>query len=368
MIDKKLIEEVRSRNRLIDVAVELGGLDRTRVRGDEYLGPCVTGHTSVGNKCFHVSNDLCHCFNCGFGGDVFHLVQKVKFGEITSTTFMPALKWLAVRAGVDLPGQDSKGLEAFLVDMKEKDIAFKVLTAAAEIFHENLEPEHREFMKTRYGLNDVTLKEFKIGNARRGALIAGLRARGFSDQDCLLSGMFRLGPAGPEEFFNERIMFPYWKHGKVVYFIGRKTERTPKNEFEISKYKKLLTWSEKRSYIAKGVKNDTLYNQEAALRSNEIIVTEGVTDCLVLHQHGFPVISPVTIRFAKHDHEMVLSLLRKNQTVYIANDNDTNNAGMNASFDMAKFLSKHGHTVKLIELPLLEEQRDARRKLAVLEG
>jgi hypothetical protein len=52
---------------------------------------CPLGHSSVGGKCFSITDDvgLACCHNCGFGGDIFKLVMVKK-----NISFKEALAWV----------------------------------------------------------------------------------------------------------------------------------------------------------------------------------------------------------------------------------------------------------------------------------
>jgi len=44
-------------------------------------------------------------------------------------------------------------------------------------------------------------------------------------------------------------------------------------------------------------------------RPERVIITEGVTDCISLMEHGFPVVSPVTVQIREADWERLLPKL-----------------------------------------------------------
>jgi len=83
--------------------------------------------------------------------------------------------------------------------------------------------------------------------------------------------------------------------------IGRRTPWTPDQEWEKSKYKKLAIRNDRNNgHVSPYIRNDVLYNEDVLLaRPERVIITEGVTDCISLMEHGFPVVSPVTCRSAR---------------------------------------------------------------------
>jgi DNA primase len=366
-----LIEKIKAANPIIAVAIEIGAISRSGISGGRYQGPCFTGHTSQSGTCLSIGSELLYCFSCKVRGDVITLVQLKKFGKKSPETFFPAIEYLAKRAGIEIPQRGDRSTDAVVAHYAETQTAYAVLSKTAQFYNENLNPEVKEILKNNYGQTPATIERFRMGYSPLGdGLLKYLTSAGFSQHDCLLSGLFWLGNHGPEPFFQGRIMVPYIRGGDVVYFIGRETLGTPKNKYEQGrKYKKLLTYSEekKRTYIAQGIRNDTLFNQDVVFHSDEIIITEGIMDCVALAQAGFAAISPVTVRFSKSDQELVLKLLRKDQSVFICNDNEFNQTGDDGAFSMAAHLTRNGINVKIVNLPLLEKHNDARRRLKSLE-
>ena len=169
-------------------------------------------------------------------------------------------------------------------------------------------------------------------------------------------------------FFDGRIVFPYWSRGHVVFMIGRRTPWTPDHEWEKSKYKKLAVRNDRNnSHVAPCIRNDVLYNEDVLLtRPERVIITEGVTDCISLMEHGFPVVSPVTVQIREADWERLLPKLAGVKTVYICQDNEISEAGMQGALKTARILADHGIATRVAVLPLGEKQRAAREKLAGL--
>lgn len=207
---------------------------------------------------------------------------------------------------------------------------------------------------TVYGLSDQTIEELKIGfSPNNERIIEYLCSLGFTQNDLLLSGLFvKVSEDKIVPFFKGRLMFPYWKNGRVVYFIGRETFFTDDNKYERDrKYKKLLTHSEKRPYISKVVSNKYFYNEDAAYKAKEILITEGVTDCIAAKQAGIPCISPVTTSFRDRDLPKLLELTKRCESVYICNDVEENKSGEKGAVKTALKLEEAGRNVYIVTLP-----------------
>ena len=92
---EELIEEVRSRNDIVDV---ISGYVKLTKKGSSYFGLCPFHNEK--SPSFSVSREkqMYYCFGCGAGGNVFTFVM-----EYENYTFVEALKMLAERVGIDLP-------------------------------------------------------------------------------------------------------------------------------------------------------------------------------------------------------------------------------------------------------------------------
>ena len=92
LITKKgnTFHEVKNSLSITDVVTRLGAQLNSQSK-NTLVGTCPVGHPSSSKKSFHVDNhkQLCHCFNCGMGGDVFSVVEAVK-----KISKWEALKWL----------------------------------------------------------------------------------------------------------------------------------------------------------------------------------------------------------------------------------------------------------------------------------
>ena len=90
-----LIEEVRSRNDIVDV---ISGYVSLKKKGSSYFGLCPFHNEK--SPSFSVSRDkqMYYCFGCGAGGNIFTFLM-----EYENMTFPEAMQSLAQRAGIELP-------------------------------------------------------------------------------------------------------------------------------------------------------------------------------------------------------------------------------------------------------------------------
>jgi P4 family phage/plasmid primase-like protien len=232
------------------------------------------------------------------------------------------------------------------------------LTEAAEIYHEQLTDEMRSFITSKWGITDKTIDNLKIGYAKIGSNLPNANVE---------SGLFTCVNEKFLEFFQGRIIFPYWKNGRVVNFVARGAEidknfkpknqkewellKTPLEKWETGKYKKLLTHNEEHDFVHESVNNCYLLGEDSLRKKDYCVITEGVADAIVLMQNGFPCVSPVTVQFAKHDHEQLIAVCKGLKSVYICNDNEDSGAGEKGAIKTATLLRKAGINIKLITLP-----------------
>lgn len=213
-------------------------------------------------------------------------------------------------------GQTPEELAAAEEAHREAIRVREVLTATAEYYHRALvsNPEVLAWFRQKYGISDEMIERLKIGFAVQSSpgVVSHLRKLGFTPADLATSSAFRpTSQDGLMPFFASRIVFPYWSRGHVVFLIGRQTPWTPNNQWETAKYKKLAVRNDNNNrHVSEAVKNDVLFNEDVLLRRPErVIITEGVTDCISLMQHGFLVVSPVTVQIREGDWERLLPKL-----------------------------------------------------------
>lgn len=282
------------------------------------------------------------------GGDCFEFVQRRD-----NLSFVEALHLLAAKVGVEVPGGDDPGIADELRVISERRRVADLLTAAAAYYHGVLPSKiRRTWLKEKYGFTNETVDELFLGWAD-GHLYEHLtRLLGATEDEALETGLFvRLKDGRIEDFFRDRLVFPYWKHGRVVYFIARATEHTGDEPWEQAKYKKLLTRSDKHPYVSRYVLNDTFYNEDVARKSKQLLITEGVTDCISAMQSDVACISPVTVRFRKKDHEKLLLLTKGCERIVICNDAEESGAGESGAIETAQALHAAGRDVRIAVIP-----------------
>ena len=227
------------------------------------------------------SRGFFHCFGCQEGGDVIDFVRK-----IDHLPFAEAVERLAARANVQLRYEEGgsapnrqAGLRTRLLDAHRQ---------AAQYYLEQLATPDalaaRTFLDER-GFDREAAERFGVGYAPRrwDALVAHLRARGFTDDELTAGGLARAGQRGLLDRFVGRLLWPIRDiTGDVVGFGARRLYDDDRIE---AKY---LNTAEtpiyKKSAVLYGL---DLAKREISRRSQAVIV-EGYTDVMACHLSGVP--------------------------------------------------------------------------------
>ena len=344
---KAFVEEVRDRSDLVEIIgrdVELrrvGGV----LKGLSPLHP--EKHASFvvwpATQSWHDYSN-----GGGLGGDVFTYIQeREKLG------FKDAVLLLAERAGIRPPNQDDATWKRALALANERREIERLLTLAATYYHRALTPEIRDrYFKQHYGFADDTIGQLQLGWAD-GHLFEHLTSTaGAPRQRVLGTGLFVPLQGGRiVDFFRDRLVFPYWHGGRVVYFTARATEHTSNEPWDQAKYKKLRVHSEQQRYVSPTVRNDYFFNEDAARGADELVITEGVPDCISAFQCGVACISPGTTSLRDQDLPRLLELTQKAKRIVICNDAEVSGAGDTSATAIAASLWAAGREVCIASIP-----------------
>jgi len=330
-----------------------------------------------------------YCFGFGIGGDILHLVEFAQSGTVTkkvsgkmTDTHIQARDFLAARIG--LPVLSSYGLTTEQLQELERTRLYEsrvkeCFTEIAIYYHEKLletknipaddSPHH--LLKKKWGLSDDIIHRLKIGYAPVESssqnIFTYLEKKGFDIVEIAGTGVFTMDKdENLYPFFKNRLTFPYWSNGAVVYMIGRQTPWTEDQPWEKGKYKKSLTHNpHEHIHVAPFISNSVLYNEDILLtKPSRVIITEGVTDCISLIEHDFPTISPVTVNIKDKDWDRILTRLCGTDSVYLCLDNELSQAGFQGAYRASHRLREANKKAFIVTLPLREKQIEARRKLS----
>jgi DNA primase len=153
-----------------------------------YSGICPFHNEKTPSFSVHATRQFYHCFGCGVSGDVFSFVQKIE-----NITFPEAVRTVAQKLGIALP-KISYSSPAEAKEAKLRTVLLEVHERACAFFQEYLRrPEGanaREYLAGR-GLNEETIKAFRIGFAPDSGFLLRDRMKGEFDEEVLReSGLF----------------------------------------------------------------------------------------------------------------------------------------------------------------------------------
>ena len=327
-----VIEEVRSRNDIVDV---ISGYIKMQKKGSSYFGLCPFHNEK--SPSFSVSRDkqMYYCFGCGAGGNVFTFLM-----EYENFSFVEALKFLADRAGVELPEEEQSREARRKADLRTSILEVNKL--AAKYFYAQLKsPQGRiayEYLKKRE-LDDDTITAFGLGYANKYSddLYRYLKTKGYSDELLSKAGLITIDEKhGPYDKFWNRVMFPIMDaNSRVIGFGGRVMgEGKPK----------YLHPPETVAFD----KSRNLYGLHRARTSRKpyFLLCEGYMDVISLHQAGFTnaVASLGTALTPGH-----ASLIKRYvKEVYLTYDSDE--AGTKAALRASPILRQAGITARVIRM------------------
>ena len=117
----EIIEEVRSRNDIVDVISTYVKLQK---KGSSYFGLCPFHNEKSPSFSVSRQKQMYYCFGCGAGGNVFTFISKIE-----GIGFKEAIENLADRAGIVLPKPSNKYQEIvhladYLASRKPLDMEF----------------------------------------------------------------------------------------------------------------------------------------------------------------------------------------------------------------------------------------------------
>lgn len=328
----ELIEEVRSRNDIVDV---ISGYVRLQKRGSTYFGLCPFHNEKTPSFSVTPGKQMYYCFGCGAGGNVLTFVMQYE-----NFTFQEAMQSLADRAGIELPKQEMSAAQRKQADKRAK--LLEINKAAAKYFYMLLRsPQGSHALSYFEGrkLTPETMQRFGLGYSNKYSddLYQYLKKQGYEDEILKDSGLVTIDEkrGGYDKFWN-RAMFPIMDaNNRVIGFGGRVMgDGEPK----------YLNSPETMIFD----KSRNLYglNFARVSKKNQILLCEGYMDVIALHQAGFDnAVASLGTAFTSGHANL---LKRYTKEVYLTFDSD--GAGIKAALRAIPILKEAGLTAKVINM------------------
>ncbi|MBR1842620.1 MAG: DNA primase [Oscillospiraceae bacterium] len=298
------LDELTARNDIVDVVSDYVQLNKRS--GSNLFGLCP--FHSEKTPSFSVSQDkqIYHCFGCGKGGGVVNFIM-----EIENLGFMDAVQFLARRAGMEMPEDDTP------MELRNRRARMLELNRdAARFFYETLKtPKGREavdYIKRR-GISPEMAKRFGLGCAPNewNALTDAMTKKGYTQYELVDAGLCKRGrTGGVYDVFRNRLMFPVIDvRGSVIGFSGRILDD---GEPKYLNSPDTPVFSKSHNLFA--------LNLAKKSKMGMLILAEGNIDVVSLHQAGFD--CAVASLGTSLTPEQARLMSRYTERVVIAYDND----------------------------------------------
>ena len=348
MIAPEFIEDVLARTDIVEVIESRVPLKRT---GRNHTGLCPFHNEKTPS--FTVSQDkqFYYCFGCQASGSALKFLM-----EFESMDFLPAVEYLASRAGMVVPRSGSD----IGRDAPRQRALYDILERSSAYFREQLKhlPEGgraASYLKGR-GLTGEIARDFGLGYAPAGmdGLLRKLATSADKRRLLIDAGMVVDRDNKVYDRFRDRIIFPIRDlQGRPIAFGGRVLSDDAKPKY---------LNSPETALFHKGRELYGLYEARKAVRRRErLLVVEGYMDVLALAQYGigYSVATLGTATSTEHTERM----FRLAPQVVFCFDGDE--AGRNAAWKALRATlpaMRDGRSAKFLFLPDAEDPDSMVRK------
>ena len=279
-----------------------------------------------------------YCFGCHAGGGAIQFVR-----EIERLSFVDAVKFLAQRAGMELP--DEVDDDRLRRERAYKERLYAACKEAALFYHRQLlSPEGKpaQAYLAKRGVDGKLATRFGLGFALEtwDGLTNYLTSKGYSKQELIDAGLAIRGKRkdGCYDAYRNRVIFPIIAtSGRVIGFGARTMKK-----------------DEQPKYINTGDtpiynKRSNLYalNMQKGKHPADLVMVEGYMDVISLFAAGID--NAVASLGTALTQQQARLMKRYVERVYISYDGDS--AGQNATLRGLDILAAEGIDVKVITIP-----------------
>ncbi len=346
---EELVEEIRMKNDIVDV---IGTYVKLQKKGGSHMGLCPFHNEKSASFSVSGSKQMYHCFGCGVGGNVFTFIM-----EYENYSFVETLKYLAGRAGINLPEVEYSEEAKKQANLKGR--LLEINKEAAKYYYYQLKSERGkiafDYLKNRK-LSDEIIQQFGLGfsNKTGDDLYQYLKHLGYEDSILKESGLISFDESKKvyDKFWN-RVMFPIMDvNNRVIGFGGRVMgEGMPK----------YLNSPETKLFD----KSRNLYglNLARVSRKHNILICEGYMDVIALHQAGFNnAVASLGTAFTG-----LQANLLKRYTNEVLLTYDSDGAGVKAALRAIPILKEAGLIAKVINMKPYKDPDDFIKALGAEE-
>ena len=307
-LDRAFIDDLLSR---IDIIEVIGNVIQLKKHGNGYKGLCP--FHSENTPSFNVSNtkQFYHCFGCSASGDVIKFLR-----EHDGLTFMEAIEKLAYMANVEIPkGSDNKN--------DDSKVLLDTNKLVNEQYVKNLENDtNAKIYLSKRNINEDMIQNFNLGLSKDSwDNITQLLVKKNKMKEGIDLGLLVKNKDKIYDRFRNRIMFPIRNtSGNIIAFGGRALSKDDNAKYINSPESKLFY----KSNEVYGLFESKQYINKV----DQIIVVEGYTDVIALHQNGIKnAVAALGTAFTKFH---INKLLRYSKNIVFCFDGDI--AGQKAAW------------------------------------
>lgn len=334
-IDKSVINEIKSKNDIVDVIGSYINLNDK----NKALCPFHDDHSPS----FSVQPDkqIYKCFSCGESGNVITFVQKYN-----GITFVEALKMLADRANIKVDINTTKKVNTKYEKLYEINDTVNKYFKANLLSTEGIKAT--KYLEERKISKDI-INEFNIGLSTTNKLSTILFKK-YSYDDLVKLDIIKEINGRYYDTFQDRIIFPIIdENNNVVAFSGRKYTNEDLNNNTLPKYS-----NTKETDIFK--KSEVFYNINNALaeikKKREIIITEGFMDTIRMSSVGYKnVVAIMGTAFTQKHLEKIIKWKCK-----VILNLDQDDAGVKGTIEAGETLLKNNIDTEVI---VFEDYKDS---------
>ncbi|MGH3440687.1 MAG: DNA primase, partial [Nitriliruptorales bacterium] len=355
MAGRILQEDIEALKQRADIAEVVSDHTQLKRSGARLKGLCPFHQEKTPSFTVDPASGYYHCFGCSEGGDVYSFLEKVE-----GLTFVEAVEQLARRTGYQLRYEELSAGQKRALGERSRLVAAN--EAAAEFFHRTLFSEQgeaaRAYLKER-GFGREEAEHFRVGFAplEWEALSRRLTGQRFAERELVQAGLaLKSNRGGIRDRFRGRLLFPVLDlNGDVIGFGGRVVPGLDYGGREEAKY---LNTAETPVYKKSRVLYGMSWARPEVVRTGEVLVCEGYTDVMALHQAGFT--NAVATCGTAVGEEHVALLQRYADRAVLAFDSDS--AGEKAAERAWELAQAADLEVRVLVMPAGEDPADLVRE------
>ena len=299
------LERLKQRISLLEYLQHHNWTARPAGTSQQFVGLCPLHRETRPSFYVNARKNLFYCHGCGRGGDLIRFVQLF----------------------LDLPFRQSVAH----LEQRLASASISHLLDQTTVFYQlqlHRHPEAARYLEHRGLREPALIQELGIGYAPGGNVRHHLAALGYPFDLLLRAGLI---DSHGRDAFCRRVMFPCRERGQIVNLYGRSIGTAFPHRLLPRLKGGLFAWESVGSF-------------------STVILVEGLFDLAVLWQAGFRN-TTCAIGAQLAPAQLAQCADQPGRSVYIAFDQDDNQAGQKASHQLAQRLQAGGIRVHIVQLP-----------------